>query len=191
MKRSLFLLLTPVMFGIYSCGNGNNDTTDMADSMNEARVDAADQYGQNAAFSEDDASFAVEAANGGLTEVELGKLAQQKGSSQKVKDFGSMMVKDHGMANDELKQLAAAKGITLPTGPSEEKQRLINEMSAKSGADFDKAYLVEMVKDHREDVRKFENASNSVKDPDLKAFVDRTLPVLRKHLEHVEGLNNK
>jgi putative membrane protein len=141
--------------------------------------------------SEDDSKFAVAAASDGLAEVELGHLAEQKSADPKVKEFGSMMVTDHSKANDELSALAKSKNITLPPVPGEDEQKVKNDLAGKSGKDFDKAYIDEMVDDHHKDVKLFEDAKSTVKDPDLLTFIDKTLPVLKKHLQHVESIKKQ
>jgi putative membrane protein len=183
------VMLIGVLSG--SCGSSGNDAVSQADSANEAKADtAAGQTMQNAA-AEEDSRFAVEAANGGMTEVELGKLAQEKASDTRVKEFGTMMVQDHSKANEELKALAAQKNITLPATPGDEQQKRIADMAAMSGRDFDKAYIKEMVKDHEKDVKLFEEAQKNVKDADMLQFIERTLPTLRAHLDHIKQLDNK
>ena len=138
----------------------------------------------------EDVKFAAEAASGGLTEVALGKLAQQKGVDKRVKNFGGMMVMDHSKANNEFKLLANSKNITLSTAPNADDQKVIDEMSKKSGKDFDKAYVNDMVDDHKKDIKKFEEASKNCKDPDIRAFATKTLSVLNKHLEAISAIHD-
>ena len=127
--------------------------------------------------------FIEAAAMGGMAEVEMGKLAQQKGSSQPVKDFGARMAQDHGKANEELKALATSKGIQLPGGIDAEHQHKMERMQKLSGADFDKAYMKDMLADHKKDVSEFRKQAKSAKDQDLKAFASKTLPTLEEHLK--------
>ncbi|WPU95716.1 DUF4142 domain-containing protein [Mucilaginibacter sabulilitoris] len=142
------------------------------------------------AVDKDDAKFAVAAANGGIAEVELGTLAQQKAVNQKVKDFGGMMVSDHSKANEEMKALAKSKGITLPTKIDSDEQKVKDNLSSKSGADFDKAYVDNMIEDHKNDIKEFEDATKNLKDPDLKAFAVKTLPTLKMHLEAIQKIHD-
>jgi putative membrane protein len=187
-STTLFTLATAAM--LWGCGTSNsNDSTAEADSTNEAMADSAQDTGAAAMVAEEDSKFAVDAANGGMAEVALGEAAQNKGSDPKVKEFGKMMVTDHTKANDELKALATSKNITLPDAPSEEMQKTATEITAKSGAAFDKAYLAQMVKDHQKTVKLFEDGQKNVKDAEIKAFIDKTLPVLKTHLEHVKSLD--
>lgn len=131
-------------------------------------------------------AFIMKAANGGMTEVELGKVAGDKGASSEVKDFGARMVKDHSKANDNLKKVAAKMGVTVPEKVDAPHQAMINKMSAMSGAAFDSAYVKGMVKDHKEDVAEFESAGKQVKNADLKKFIDETVPVMKEHLSMIE-----
>jgi putative membrane protein len=137
---------------------------------------------------QDDKKFAKEAAIGGLTEVELGKLAQQKASSDAVKQFAQKMVDDHSKANDELKQVASKEGLDIPSAPDKKHQSRIDKMSKLSGAEFDKAYIKDQLKDHKEDVRKFETESKNGTMPGVKDFATKTLPTLEQHLEMVKQL---
>jgi putative membrane protein len=135
--------------------------------------------------------FLIEAANGGLTEVELGRLASTKAQNAEVKRFGQMMITDHGRANNELKALAANKKIALPTRPEGEHAGTIQKLQGLSGAEFDRAYVDEMVEDHEKDVMEFEHQSQNASDADTKAFAAKTLPTLRKHLETIKGIQAK
>src|SRR5262249_55511746 len=128
-----------------------------------------------------DQSFVLEAAKGGMAEVELGKLAEEKASSPEVKKFGQRMADDHGKANDELKSLAQSKNITIPASDTKE-QKLHDQLSKLSGSEFDKAYMKAMVADHKKDVNAFRKESQSGKDPELKAWAAKTLPTLEDHL---------
>ena len=176
---------------LWGCGSKSTETTDtteFADSTNEATSDTATTNSASA-VAEDDAEFAVAAANGGMAEVALSKIADEKATDPKVKEFAKQMITDHSKANAELKTLAASKNITLPSAPNEEKQKAAADLGAKSGTDFDKAYISQMKKDHNETVKLFEDAQKEVKDAELKAFIDKTLPVIKAHAEHVKSLD--
>jgi putative membrane protein len=134
-------------------------------------------------LAEADMEFATDAAEGGLKEVQLGELAQQQAESAEVQQFGQRMVEDHGKANDQLMQIAQQKGIELPQELPEDAQQLYEELQQKSGAEFDRAYMDEMVSDHEEDVETFEEYAQTGQDPDLTSFAEQTLPVLQEHLE--------
>ncbi|MEW6125653.1 MAG: DUF4142 domain-containing protein [Acidobacteriota bacterium] len=128
-----------------------------------------------------DHEFAMKAAKDGMAEVELGQLATTKASNDDVKTFAQRMVDDHSKANDELKNLAATKGITLPTALDATGKKMVDDLSKLSGADFDRKYMEMMVKDHDKAVALFEKQATSGKDVELKAWADKTLPTLREH----------
>lgn len=130
-----------------------------------------------------DQKFALDAAKGGMMEVELGQLATEKASSQAVKDFGRRMVEDHGKANQQLKQIASQKGISLPRMLPTDMRQEREKMATLTGAEFDRMYMSHMVKDHEKDVKEFEKQAQKGTDPALRAFAEQTLPTLRQHLE--------
>ena len=127
--------------------------------------------------------FMKEDASGGLMEVELGKVAAEKGSHQRVKEFGKRMQTDHSKANAQLKKIASSKGVELPTEPSGEHKSTMEKLTKLSGAEFDREYMEAMVDDHKEDIEKFQTQADKGKDPELKRFASENLPILKKHLE--------
>ena len=175
----------------YGCNTEKKtDTVETAEETNEAMTDT--MSGQTEDRMEEGSEFLVEAASGGMMEVELGQLAEKNASDAEVKAFGKRMVEDHGKANEELKALAATKNITLPTAPGEDHQKHITELSALTGAEFDKKYVDMMEKDHQEDITLFENATqDNEMDADIKAFAQKTLPTLRAHHDTVKKLDER
>ena len=129
-----------------------------------------------------DTKFAKEAASGGLLEVELGRLATQKATSDKVKTFGQRMADDHGKANDELKAIASKDGITLPTQMDAKDRATVNKLSNMSGEAFERAYMRDMVADHQHDLAAFQKESTSGSNMDLKNWAATTMPTLQEHL---------
>jgi len=123
-----------------------------------------------------------------MAEVKLGQLAQQKGSSSAVKDFGKRMERDHSKANDELKEAASKNGLTLPTDVDKSEESKYNRLSGMTGAAFDKAYARDMVTDHQKDISEFEKEARSGKDADLKNFASKTLPTLQEHLKMAQDM---
>jgi putative membrane protein len=190
MKKLTYITLIAAMVCLVQACSGHKDSKASADSANTAKADTAKKDSSVATVDKDDAKFAVAAANGGMAEVELGQLAQQKAANAKVKDFGGMMVTDHSKANDEMKALAKSKGITLPDSIDSKEQKVKMDLSAKSGADFDKAYVSNMIDDHKEDIKEFEDAAKNCKDADLKAFAVKTLPTLKMHLDAIQKIHD-
>lgn len=133
-----------------------------------------------------DSHFMKKAAGGGLAEVEHGQLAQQKGSSEDFKKFGERMVTDHTKANEELKQVAAEEHLNFRQEISMKDKATKARLEKLSGEEFDRAYMKDMVTDHKADVAQFEHESKMAKDPAVKSFASSTLPVLREHLKEAE-----
>lgn len=167
-------------------GSGQSDTRATAA---RAPATGARQKAPSGKAQAADQKFIMEAAKGGMAEVELGKLAADKASSDQVKQFGQRMVTDHGKANDELKSIAGGKNITLPSDLDAKDKALRDRLSKLSGAQFDRAYMQAMVRDHRKDVNEFKRESTSGKDADVKAFASKTLPTLEEHLKLAQDAN--
>jgi putative membrane protein len=146
--------------------------------------------GSGANVSDADRKFIEKAAMGGVVEVEMGKLAQQKASSDQVKQFGARMVQDHGKANDELKQLAQSKGVAVPAAPATTHHGEVDKLSKLSGAQFDREFMSHMLSDHRKTVADFKKASESAKDSEVKAFAGKTLPTLQDHLSQAQSIHD-
>ena len=135
-----------------------------------------------------DASFYKNAAEGGISEVELGNLAQKKATSDAVKDFAAMMVADHSKANEKLQTLAMGKEIKLPTSASLGQMGTKAKLEVLSGKTFDQSYIKGMIEDHEEDIKEFNNEATSGKDPAARAYAKSTLPTLKKHLRKIRSI---
>ena len=142
-------------------------------------------------LSDADREFIKKAAIHGAAEVELGTLATQRASRPAVRDFGAKMVKDHGAANAELATLARSKGVDVPTTLDAEHQAVRDRLMVLQGADFDRAYMQEMVKDHTQDVAEFEKASQTASDTELRSWAAAKLPTLREHLALARDINSQ
>ncbi len=138
-----------------------------------------------------DKKFLKDAAQGGMAEVALSKLAIQKGSSDAVKEYGQHMVDDHTKANSELMEVAQSKGVTLPSDLKPADKALQAKLSRLSGASFDKLYVSSMLKDHIKDVSDFKKEANRGKDADVKSFASKTLPTLQDHLKMIQGIKGQ
>src|ERR1043165_4467422 len=205
----MWFLAVLVAFGLLAVGgragiradgqnsNQNSNTGNMNRSQNRnanrsnrnsSNANATGEQTGMATLTSHDRDFIMDAAMGGLEEVELGRVAAQQGTSEAVKTFGQCMVDDHSKANSELMSLASSKGITLPTTLDEKHQKDVTKLSAMSGAEFDRAYSKMMLSDHNKDVSEFEKQSTKGTDPDLKAFAAKTLPTLHEHLQLAKAL---
>jgi putative membrane protein len=135
-----------------------------------------------------DQDFMLAAAQGGMTEVTLGELASTNGVRDDVKSFGQMMVKDHTAINDDLKALAAQKGVTLPDSLDATHQAMVDKLTALTGPEFDDAYIKGMIKAHQKDATAFKTEFVATQDADIKSFLDKSIPVVEAHLQHVKAL---
>ena len=144
-----------------------------------ARAADTTPTGGGSSLSEKDKTFMKKAAKGGMMEVAMGQMAEQKGQSEDVKSFGKRMVTDHGKANDELKSIASKKGVQLPS----------KEHTGKWTSD--KAYVDMMVKDHEKDLAEFKEEASSGSDPDVKKFADDTAKVIQEHLDLIKDIQGK
>lgn len=186
MKKTILLFVPVIALGVLQgcSGSKTTSTSDSSsvktDSSSVTKVASADS---TSALS--DTAFANKAAVGGIAEVALGKMAAAKGASKEVKDFGNMMVMDHGKANDELKGIAQKKNLTLPSGLDAEHQAKSDSLSKLSGAAFDKAYVAVMVEGHQKTLALMQSEASSGKDADLKAFAAKTAPVVQHHLDEI------
>ena len=171
--------------------NSNTGSTQNRNANKSGKAGNAGAKGEQtgmATMSSQDRNFLMDAAEGGMMEVELGRIATQNGASDAVKQFGQKMVDDHGQANTELMSIATSKGVTLPTELNEKHRAQVTKLQGMTGADFDREYSKMMLSDHNKDVAEFEKQSTKGTDPDLKAFAAKTLPTLQQHLEMAKAL---
>jgi putative membrane protein len=131
------------------------------------------------------------AAQGGIAEVQMAQLALNKSTNDQVKQFAQQMIDQHSQANNQLAQLAAQKGVTLPTTIGSKYQKTYDKLSKLSGTAFDKAYLSQAgVKAHKDQVSLFKRESEQAKDPDVKAFATSILPTIEEHLQVAQGITS-
>jgi putative membrane protein len=136
-----------------------------------------------------DSKFITMAAQGGLAEVQMGQLAQQKASDPAVKQLGQRLVQDHTKANDQLKSIAQQQGVTLPTEPSAADQQALKKFEGLSGSQFDQQFVAHAIKDHQKDIALFQKESQNGKDDSVKQFAQQTLPTLQEHLQMAQQAN--
>lgn len=135
-----------------------------------------------------DQAFTRAAARGGLAEIKLGKLANDSGSSEAVKAFGTRMVAEHTKSSDKLKEAAEQERIALPADLSAKDQAAYDRLSKLSGAEFDRAYAQEMVKDHEQDLRDFTREANHGNDDLIRGFAAQTVLMVQQHLEQAKEM---
>jgi len=193
MKKLIYLCCIGLAtFAYQSCNHNQKDAKDTADSLNKTKdttTNAAKTGG--IAVDNDDAKFATDAANGGMAEVALGKLALTKTSSESIKKFAQMMVDDHGKANDELKEIAKKKNITLPDSVDTDHKQKMAALEKKNGHDFDKDYVDAMIDGHKKTLDLMNKEAKDGKDADLKAFAEKTAPTVKMHLDAINRIHDK
>jgi putative membrane protein len=196
MIRSM-TILTLLIAACSACNDSGSDSskTDTGAATTEdhtsTTLDKDSTRGGASATENSDSNFAVKASMGNMAEVVMGKLAVTHGRSQRVKNFGAMMVRDHTAAGDKLKQIASQKNIILPGVLDKEEQGHVDDLQKIDGNDFDKMYMDMMLDDHKDDIKEFQKAADNCKDPDLKTFALTTLPVLEKHLDSAKAITGK
>ena len=189
-KYNHYLLLAASVF-VISCGHSTSGGTTDKEKDEAQKGALADTVKTTDVLQvgTGDAGFAYKAAASGMMEIQLSGLAQRNALNQQVKNYGAMMVKDHTKSSTELKNLANSKKLTLPVALEKDVQDRVDSMSLQSSAGFDLKYMEMMVQAHQKDVAEFEKATTTVKDPDLKAFAVKNLPILKMHLNEAEKLN--
>jgi len=161
----------------------SGDSKDMAEEQNEEKFD--DNKTEN------DAEFVVDAADGGMLEVQLAELAMKTSTSNEVKSYAKMILTDHSKTNTELKTIAEKKNITLPIALSDKNQKKYDDLADKTGEDFDKAYCKLMVDDHQEDIKEFKKQADDGSDPELKSWASEKVMTLEHHLVTAEEMEEK
>ncbi len=203
MKKLFFILFIGGISSFVACNNGNSsqDSVDSAKNMNDSmttdsnsmmKSDTSSMNSMSSTpVSKEDADWATDVANSNMTELELSKVAQDKATNDKLKNFASMMVTDHTKAGDALKQIAATKNITLPATLSDKSQKKLDDLNKKTGKDFDKAYSDDMLDGHKSAVNAFTKGSTDLKDADLKGFASQTLPTIQMHQDSIKAIAGK
>lgn len=180
------MCIAATLFLASSCSDNKTvDSKEVAEQQNIAKVSPNDQA-IVVIDNDNDAEFLMEAAEMQLEKINLGKLAQQKGSSASVKELGKMMQEDHTKVLTELKALAQSKSVSIPTSITEDSKDAYKNLADKTGNDFGKAYSDMMVEHHEDAIELFEKASTQSKDPNVRSWASQKLPSLKAHLQHAE-----
>ncbi len=186
MKKMLMLMLAFVFALSFSTAYAQGTMGSSRDMRGSQ--DQMGSQGQTTQLSKTDRDFITQAAKGGMTEVELGKLAESKGTSQQVKEMGRKLVDDHTKANDQLMSLAQSKGFTLQAGLDKSDRKELDKLSREK--DFDKAFVKQVKKDHEKDLSLFKKEAKDGKDPDLKNFASQMVPALQDYLNMTKEMSN-
>ncbi len=185
--------LVIVYFILLACNNDAETTNERTDTSTTTTTstDANPTTTTSVVTDEKSSAFLVKAANSGIAEVQLAKLAQQKATIDAVKSFAAMLEKDHSAANDQVKNLAGQRNVSLPASPSEEKQKMYTDMEKMTGKAFDKEYISMMIKSHNDGINLFEDTRSNASDIDVKNFADKTLPTLKMHLDSAKAIQKR
>jgi putative membrane protein len=196
MKKNLFavpaLLALALSFGpaqAQTPGTGTSVTGGQSAPMAQPGTGTRNLPGKGA-VARADRKFIDDAVNSGMFEVQVSQLAASKATDPNVKSFAGMLVDHHTAANNELVKIANARGVELPAAPKRALRRDIEKLGKKkNGDEFDREFVRKVgIKAHEKDIKLFRKASKDVKDPELKAFVDKTLPTLQDHLAAAQQL---
>lgn len=200
MKKLSSVSLIIVSAIIFSACNGNSSQSASANSDSaSSKVTSSDSNKMSSSSDTSGMVMASEEAKGfskgaildGMTEVALGKIAMKNSNMQSIKDFGKMMVDDHTMIDNELKDLAAKNMFDLPTAVTADQQNNIDKLGKETGKTFDKDYVSMMVEGHKNAVATFKKEGDKITDADYKDFITKTLPTLQKHLDAIEAISKK
>lgn len=194
MKTPLILLAATIC--VAACKNPDNgaassQTTTTSTNLQGEKTNVDRGATAPAGLSQKDKDFVTKAAEGGLLEVQLGQVVDKQAQAADVKAFGQRMVSDHTQADNDLKQLAQTKGLALPTQLDSDHQSTFDKMAKLSGPKLDKKYADDMVDDHEEDIKEFQDEAKNGQDPDVKAFAAKTVPILQSHLQEAKDLKAK
>jgi putative membrane protein len=183
------VLFAGVAFAFAASAVAQQTTQQQTQPRSETQPQAQQQKARTplvASSGSEDIEFVFDAAKGGMTEVEMGKLAAEHAKNDEVKKFAQRMVDDHSKAGDQLKSIAESKGIRLPQEIEAKDRAMINRLSKLNGAAFDRAYMQQMVADHVKDVNEFKKEASSGRDSQVKSFASTTLPTLEEHLQQAK-----
>jgi putative membrane protein len=192
--KKIFVFLFVSAF-IFSACNDTKETTESTDtstiSTNTATDANTSTSNTGVVTDEKSKEFLTKAANSGMAEVQLAKMAQQKATIDAVKSFAAMLERDHTAVGDQVKSFASQRNVALPSAPSDDKQKMVNDMDKMSGKAFDKEFISMMVKGHNDGISLFEDTKANASDVDIKNFADKTLPTLRMHLDSAKAIQKR
>lgn len=193
MKKSTILgkaLLSGAVIAL-SLGTASCKQEQKPEDSKEAAEDQNEVKFEDNNAKEDDSEFLVEAAEADLEEIEIGKLAQQKGTDEEVKSFGKMLVDDHTKSFNDLKAFSDKKQISLPLVATDDNKDAYNDLNKKTGLDFDKKFAEMMVDGHENAIKDAEKVSKDAKDEEIRVWAANKIPTLTAHLEHAKKLKER
>ncbi|HET9744478.1 MAG TPA: DUF4142 domain-containing protein [Chitinophagaceae bacterium] len=190
-KAFVFLFVFATIFLACNSTDETTESTNTTVSSNTATDANTTTANSGVVTDEKSKEFLTKAANSGMAEVQLAKMAQQKATIDAVKSFAVMLERDHTTVGDQVKSFASQRNVALPTTPSDDKQKMVNDMEKMSGKAFDKEFISMMVKSHNDGIDLFEDTRANASDVDIKNFADKTLPTLRMHLDSAKAIQKR
>ena len=179
-------------FVLMACNDTDETTETTVSSNTSTDATPTTASGTTSVVTDEKSSeFLKKVTNAGMAEIQLAKLAQQKATLDAVKNFASMLERDHTAVNDQVKTFAGQRNVELPTAPSDDKQKMYTDMEKMTGKAFDKDYISMMVKAHNDGIALFEDTKSNATDVDVKNFADKTLPTLRMHLDSAKAIQKR
>ncbi|MFL6386072.1 MAG: DUF4142 domain-containing protein [Terriglobales bacterium] len=191
MRHSILALLILGLISIGCSSTNKASTPDTSAQPNSGATASSAANSGSSPSSNPDQDFVTKAAQGNSAEIELGKMVAAKTKDSNVKQFAQMMVKDHTTALNQLQELAQTKNLNLNDNLPDDAKSLQEKLSSDTGKQFDKDYMDGMVQDHQKDVQEFTDESQNAKDPAVKQWASKTLPVLQKHLQKAQQIDAK
>jgi putative membrane protein len=171
----------------FGCTDANRNQT-AADRPADRAAETSPGSADRGALPGADHEFVMRAAQDSMAEIEMGQLAQQRGSTQAVKDYGRRLVEEHTAMNNDLKQAAPAEINNMPTDLPAEKKSTIDRLAKLSGAEFDREFLNEAINAHRQAIELFQKQANSGENQKLRDWASSKIPLLQDHLKAAQGL---
>lgn len=180
MKNLCVITLSAAVLMAAACNNTGapDQNRHNTDPMNASAADSGD-----IGLKPDEIEFMTEATKGGLTEIALSELVQQKSDNKRIQDFATMIIQDHSSANSQLSTLAGTKSVSLPDTLSRVNEMKAGKLAGEKGMDFERDYLETMIQDHKKAIADFDEAQKKAENPRLRAWIGNTLPDLQKHLD--------
>jgi putative membrane protein len=189
MKGIYAMLVFTVSLVFSSCNESRRgNDSNLNETRNEAAAEAnTDKFEGK---TKRDAEFVYEVVSTNYGEIKMAELANQKSRSEELKRIATRLTTDHTTALNELKTLAQAKAISVPVGETDGARRKLENL-AEETEDFDEEWCKEMLNLHEKSIEKFEDRVENTEDAELKAFITKTLPVLKEHYQHLKALKER
>jgi len=191
--KKIFALLPTFCFMLLACNDGSDTTESTTNTSTSTNTvpDANVTTTNTVVTDEKSSEFLKKVTNAGMAEIQLAKLAQQKGTIDAVKNFAAMLERDHTAVNQQVKNFADQRNVALPAAISDDKQKMYTDMEKMTGKAFDKDYISMMVKAHNDGISLFEDTRSNASDIDVKNFADKTLPTLKMHLDSAKAIQKR